>query len=122
MAEWTAAGESFNPDVHSGIDIAAPAGTPVLSAWNGTVTETGFDTIKGNFVQVETGMTLGFQYCHLDSIAVEPGQQVARGTALGTVGRTGQATGDCLHLEVRLSDGSDWERLDPLEIFEIPAQ
>ena len=127
VAEWTAvtpvserpAGEGAG---HSGIDIAAPAGTEVFSAWNGTVTATGFDQLLGNCVWVDTGADLSFGYCHLASVAVEPGQQVARGTVLGTVGRTGQATGDCLHLEMRAAAASGPVRVDPMDFFAEPAQ
>lgn len=87
--------------VHTGLDFAAPSGTPLVAVANGTITETGFDGSYGEktVLTLEDGTEIW--YCHQSSINVTVGQTVAGGDVIGAVGSTGNSTGPHLHLEVR---------------------
>jgi|SRR5579864_5821030 len=85
---------------HSGIDLAAPEGTAVNSATDGTAW-TGYDPMgAGAFVSVVVDAHVRIVYCHLSAIRVAVGQQVAAGQLIGLVGATGLATGPHVHLQV----------------------
>jgi murein DD-endopeptidase MepM/ murein hydrolase activator NlpD len=86
---------------HTGLDFAAPSGTPIRAIASGTVTEAGPAGAYGNrtIVTLEDGTELW--YCHQTTIDVTEGRQVQAGRVIGTVGSTGNTTGPHLHLEVR---------------------
>lgn len=89
---------------HSGTDIAAPAGTPILAAADGTViVANGVDSWGGSYgyyVKLDHGGGLQTLYAHCQTICVTAGQQVQAGQVIGYVGHTGRAAGDHLHFEI----------------------
>ncbi len=94
---------------HSGIDLAAPRGSPVIAPAAARVIQTGDFYFNGKTVLLDHGEGLVTMYCHLDSITVTPEQMVATGDTIGVVGSTGRATGPHLHWSVSLNAA----RIDP---------
>lgn len=87
--------------IHRGLDYAAPAGTEVRAAGHGRVRLADERLMSGNTVVIEHLPGLFSLYYHLQSLEVEPGDFVLRGTPVGAVGMTGLATGPHLHWEIR---------------------
>ena len=107
--------------IHTGTDIAAPLGTPVIAAMTGRILLADFLGGYGMVVAIEhaqgTQQTL---YAHLSELFVKPGEQVKQGTVIGRVGTTGNSTGPHLHFELRqqLPDGS-WVAQDAGQSLEV---
>ena len=91
-------------EFHSGQDIEADWGAPVISGASGRVTFVGWQNGYGQLVVVDHGGGLTTRYAHLSHIDVEMDQVVSRGQLVGKVGSTGRSTGPHLHYEVRIND------------------
>ena len=99
---WVA-GSNF----HHGIDLAAPAGTPVYAARDGRVIFAGWGYYYGRYVRIDHGNGVETRYAHLSRLAVRTGQRVRRGQVIGYVGASGRgAYGVHLHFEVRVGGRS----------------
>jgi len=88
---------------HSGIDIPAPAGTPVMAAASGTVIATSYDSSMGNYVIISHGNGISTVYMHNSVVYVSAGQTVSQGQTISGVGTTGSSTGNHLHFSVKVN-------------------
>lgn len=128
----------FFPDseiIHTGIDIGADRGTPVIAAADGKVTWAGEGLYKGGSVEGDPyGIAVAIRhdfsynsqdvytiYAHLDRVDVVVGQKVAAGQQVGIVGNTGKTTGPHLHFEVRIESNSFFYTRNP-ELWLAPPQ
>jgi murein DD-endopeptidase MepM/ murein hydrolase activator NlpD len=89
---------------HTGVDIAAMVGQPVVAPADGVVQFADFMGGYGRAIVLEHGHGINTRYGHLSGFAVTPGQQVRRGEIIGFVGLSGRSTGPHLHYEVRIND------------------
>lgn len=87
--------------LHAGIDLGAPVGTDVFACSGGTVTESSFNSIYGNFIIIRHKDRKTSTYAHLSKSLVTKGQIVKKGDKIGEVGMTGATTGPHLHWEIR---------------------
>jgi len=87
-------------EVHEGIDIGSPPGTPIESPAAGTVVEASSQGGLGKHVTLDHGNGVRSRYGHLKKLDVKVGQRVAKGQVIGLVGSTGRSTGPHLHYEV----------------------
>lgn len=92
--------DNNNTDFHTGMDIAAAKGSFIMAAFDGTVTETGWDNTAGNYITITSDNSLQTFYCHTQFIFVAQGDKIRQGQVIATVGDTGQVTGPHLHFEV----------------------
>lgn len=88
---------------HSGMDVAAATGTPILSPSAGKVIELGDFFFSGNLVYIDHGQGLISMFAHLSEIDVEIGEQIKKGQVVGKVGATGRVTGPHLHWSLGLN-------------------
>lgn len=88
---------------HNGVDLAAPAGTDILAAYNGVVVSASYTAAMGNYVMIDHGDGLYTVYMHASKLLVSEGQEVTRGQKIALVGSTGRSTGNHLHFSVRLN-------------------
>lgn len=105
------------PKSHTGIDIAAPTGTPVYASAYGVVElvqhQYSPNRNYGKYIVINHGFGKQTLYAHLSKIFVKPGQKITRWDVIGAVGETGRATGPHLHYEVRENETP----VDPLSYF-----
>lgn len=102
--------QRFNRDQrHQGIDLAAPAGTPIYASKSGTVMYSGTQTGYGNMVILEHPNRIMTVYAHNEKNIVEAGDKIKQGDQIATVGSTGRSTGNHLHFEIR----SEGRAVDP---------
>lgn len=100
---------------HTGIDIAAAAGTPVVATNDGIVCFTGKMFFGGRSVLINHGQGIYSMYFHLRKYAVKKGMHVKKGQTIGYVGESGRVTGPALHFGIRIMDS----RIDPLLLFSL---
>lgn len=110
-------GPLWSTGVHTGLDFAAPVGTPVVAAGAGTVTVQ-HPAWAGTLVRIDHGGGVETWYAHLSRVDVTTGQVVDAGDPVGLVGGRGNASGPHLHFEVRL----DGDAYDPALVLDVPER
>ena len=93
-------GGAFIADLHRGVDVAVPVGTPVRPILSGRIRFAGVMQGYGNVIWVDHSDDLLSVYAHLSEISVQPAQEVTKRTVIGLSGQSGTATAPHLHLEV----------------------
>lgn len=86
---------------HSGLDVSAPIGTPIVAAGDGHVIFAAYNKAYGNLMVIDHGYGLTTKYAHCSKFIAQPGDRVKRGELIARVGNTGRSTGPHLHFEVR---------------------
>lgn len=122
----SAFGWRYNPVLrrsrqHKGVDYAAPAGTPILAAQDGTIAKIGRQRGDGLYIRIRHALGIETAYAHLSHFApgLRCGSPVHRGEVIGAVGATGIATGPHLHYEVLVKG----KQIDPqLQARDLPVQ
>jgi murein DD-endopeptidase MepM/ murein hydrolase activator NlpD len=116
---WPTIGRISSPfgkrgrEFHTGVDIAAPVGTPVRAADSGTVTFAGWNGGYGRLIIVDHGNGFTTYYAHNSKLLVGVGDKVEKGQTISLVGSSGRSTGPHLHFEIR----KNGEPLNPLNFF-----
>jgi murein DD-endopeptidase MepM/ murein hydrolase activator NlpD len=90
-------------ELHKGLDIAGPVGTPVVASADGRITFAGRRGGFGLMVVIDHGHGLSTRYAHMDATLKQAGETVRRGDKIGLMGNTGRSTGPHLHYEVHLN-------------------
>lgn len=133
IADYRYGGVFFADVVHTGVDIPAPVGTPVLAAGPGRVVWAGYGVYRGGIDPTDPyGLAItirhdfGYQgqplytiYGHLSQVDVAEGQHVEAGEAIGLSGETGNVTGPHLHFELRLGENNYFDTRNP-ELWVVP--
>lgn len=104
--------------MHKGVDFPAPTGTPINAAGSGVITEMGWKSGYGNFVQIKHSATLSTAYAHASAFAknLKVGHRVKRGQVIAFVGSTGNTTGSHLHFELKING----QNVNPTSIKTMP--
>ena len=100
--------------LHAGVDFAAPRGTPIYAAGDGTIERAGPFSSFGNYVKIRHNGTYATAYAHLNGFArgIRQGKRVRQGDVIGYVGTTGRSTGPHLHYEIH----RDGKAINPLTL------
>ncbi|MER5257836.1 MULTISPECIES: M23 family metallopeptidase [unclassified Streptomyces] len=104
-------GSMWSSGYHTGLDFAAPTGTPIKAIHSGTIKEAGWAGAYGYRTVLELDDGTEIWFCHQSSMSVSVGQKVTTGETIGRVGATGNVTGAHLHLEIH--PGGDSTGVDP---------
>jgi len=102
-------------NIHRGVDLRGPAGTPVMAMANGKVVLADRLHYEGNMVVIDHGNRFFTYYMHMEKLHVKPGDIVKAGDRIGDVGSTGMSTGPHLHLSTVI----DGVQIDPLSILSL---
>lgn len=102
-------GVGSSTEVHAGLDVAVPQGTPVLAAGGGTIASAGYSPEYGFFIRIRHESRHESMYGHLSRLLVTEGQSVDAGEVMGLSGSTGRSTAPHLHFEIFV----DGESIDP---------
>ena len=105
-------------EFHHGIDLAAPRGTEVYAARDGSVGAIGYDPVLGKMVILNHEAGYQTIYGHLEEISVRLNEEVRSGMIIGAVGTTGYSTGPHLHFEIRRSGATR----DPTSLLPMPKE
>lgn len=108
--------------LHSGVDIAAPTGTPIVAAGDGVVFRAGWHSSYGNHVMIThsmNGKTYTTVYAHMSSMNASVGQVVSAGQNIGKIGTTGASTGAHLHFELHNGTYSGSGAINPVGIVPL---
>lgn len=105
--------------MHTGLDLMAPRGTPVLAALPGRVHLVSWIDGYGLTIVLDHADGRRTLYAHLDAVAVSPGQELAGGDAMAAVGMTGRTSGPHLHFELRQRVGTTWVARDPTPLIPV---
>lgn len=103
--------------MHTGVDLAAPYGTPVYASADGVVDRAGGASGYGNLVEIDHGHMIQTRYGHLSRILVHEGQTIKRGDLIALMGSTGRSTGSHLHYEVRIQG----EAVNPVPFLAVDS-
>jgi murein DD-endopeptidase MepM/ murein hydrolase activator NlpD len=100
--------------MHTGVDWAAPTGTPIYAAGNGTIEKAGWESGYGKFVLIKHNNGYETAYGHMTAFArgIDEGTKVRQGQVIGFVGSTGLSTGSHVHFEIRING----RFVDPMRI------
>jgi hypothetical protein len=110
---WRSHPITGNRRFHSGIDIGAPMGAPVIAAGSGTIVSSGWLGGYGKAIVIQHNGVQQTLYGHLSEVFVQSGQRIEQGTVIGRVGSTGNSTGPHLHFETKVSTSDGWVAVDP---------
>ena len=106
--------------MHTGVDFAAPMGTPIYAAGTGTITQIGWKGGYGRYIKIQHSTKISTAYAHLLSFSkgIKKGVKVAQGQIIGKVGASGRATGPHLHYEVHINN----KHVNPMNIHLAPIK